>query len=553
MSGILFVVSAAYLFPQQVQAKNVSLCDIKDVLPLRRGQHSPDNMHDSNCILHYSAAAGAFLISFYVIPYLLDPYDYRRRFPGPWSAVLSNSWKSSAVKTGKACNTMFEIHQKYGPFVRIGPNHISIADPDALEDIYKHGNGLLKSDYYAMFRLGTHESLFTSRDKAEHSTKRRRLAHIFSPQNILSYQPRVRNNIRHLVDQLDMRCQQAAEGRSGFNWSAKDGVLYWISAHVKMSYLAFDLIGDLAMRSPLGMIQAQRDTTNVAKSLTDGAKTIQLPLIELFDKGTQSVSSIGVYPRWAQASLLLLPWNLYGLLRTQDSSDDKEARGVDMADKLLEARDEDGNLNSREELLIETFGLLFAGSDTTSNTLSAFCFYLAKHPHLQAKLQAELDEHIPLKYSHQDTESGSEIDRWPRDDEAALGPRTRTAESGTARQELHSRWTNVQSRQHHQCTYVRYKRESVWGHDADEFRPERWLEDSKDVVRVDQLNLMYAHKACMGRNLAIMDILLIVATIFRRYDLQLGHPDAKPTIRDSVIRQVYDCPIAIKRRGMATE
>ncbi|GAB1522341.1 hypothetical protein RhiTH_005455 [Rhizoctonia solani] len=543
-------------------------------------------MHDSNCILHYSAAAGAFLISFYVIPYLLDPYDYRRRFPGPWSAVLSNSWKSSAVKTGKACNTMFEIHQKYGPFVRIGPNHISIADPDALEDIYKHGNGLLKSDYYAMFRLGTHESLFTSRDKAEHSTKRRRLAHIFSPQNILSYQPRVRNNIRHLVDQLDMRCQQAAEGRSGFNWSAKDGRAV-LDICSQMSYLAFDLIGDLAMRSPLGMIQAQRDTTNVAKSLTDGAKTIQLPLIELFDKGTQSVSSIGVYPRWAQASLLLLPWNLYGLFavrnmlgfasaalshrlrRTQDSSDDKEARGVDMADKLLEARDEDGNLIPREELLIETFGLLFAGSDTTSNTLSAFYFYLAKHPHLQAKLQAELDEHIPLKYSHQDTESGSEIDPVatyePIKDllylnacmketmrlHSALGlglPRVvPPGKSFTVGGQTFKAGSIISV-----PTFVT-NGESVWGHDADEFRPERWLEDSKDVVRVDQLNLMYAHKACMGRNLAIMDILLIVATIFRRYDLQLGHPDAKPTIRDSVIRQVYDCPIAIKRRGMATE
>ncbi|CAE6481959.1 unnamed protein product, partial [Rhizoctonia solani] len=541
-------------------------------------------MHDSNCILHYSAAAGAFLISFYVIPYLLDPYDYRRRFPGPWSAVLSNSWKSSAVKTGKACNTMFEIHQKYGPFVRIGPNHISIADPDALEDIYKHGNGLLKSDYYAMFRLGTHESLFTSRDKAEHSnyyamfrlgthdnlftsrdkaehsTKRRRLAHIFSPQNILSYQPRVRNNIRHLVDQLDMRCQQAAEGRSGFNWSAKDGRAV-LDICSQMSYLAFDLIGDLAMGSPFGMIQAQRDTTNVAKSLTDGAKTIQLPLIELFDKGTQSVSCIGVYPRWAQAALLLLPWNLYGLFttrnlagfasaalshrlqRTQHITDDKEARGVDMVDKLLEARDEDGKPLSKEELLIETFGLLFAGSDTTSNTLSAFCFYLAKHPHLQAKLQAELDEHILLKYSHQDTESGSEIDPVATYEPIKDLPYLNACMKETMR--LHSalglglprvvppgKSFTVGGQTFKAGSIISVptfvtNRDRIWGHDAGEFRPERWLEDSKGMFGKYFAPFSFGPRACIGRNLAIMDILLIVATIFRRYDLQLGHPDAK--------------------------
>ncbi|KAF8699816.1 Cytochrome P450 monooxygenase, partial [Rhizoctonia solani] len=610
MSSISFVVSPASLFPATGAGQgqfaalaeiprdkgivdtiismiiHLCLCDIKEVLPLRRGQHSPDNMHDSNCILHCSAAAGAFLISFYVIPYLLDPYDYRRRFPGPWSAVLSNSWQSSVVKTGKACNTMFEIHQKYGPFVRIGPNHISIADPDALEDIYKHGNGLLKSDYYAMFRLGTHESLFTSRDKAEHSTKRRRLARIFSPQNILSYQPRVRNNIRHLVDQLDMRCQQAAEGRSGFNWSAKDGRAV-LDICSQMSYLAFDLIGDLAMGSPLGMIQAQRDTTNVAKSLTDGAKTIQLPLIELFDKGAQSVSSIGVYPRWAQASLLLFPWNLYGLFaarnmlgfasaalshrlrRTQDSSDDKEARGVDMVDKLLEARDEDGNPIPREELLIETFGLLFAGSDTTSNTLSAFCFYLAKHPHLQAKLQAELDEHIPLMYSHQDTESESAIDPVATYEPIKDLPYLNACMKETMR--LHSalglglprvvppgKSFTVGGQTFKAGSIISVptfvtNRDTIWGHDAGEFRPERWLEDSKGMLGKYFAPFSFGPRACIGRNLAIMDILLIVATIFRLYDLQLGDPDAKPTIRDSVIRQVYDCPIAIKRRGMATE
>ncbi|GAB1522346.1 hypothetical protein RhiTH_005460 [Rhizoctonia solani] len=481
---------------------------------------------------------------------------------------------------------MFELHQKYGPFVRIGPNHISIADPDALEDIYKHGNGLLKSDYYAMFRLGTHDNLFTSRDKAEHSTKRRRLAHIFSPQNILSYQPRVRNNIRHLVDQLDMRCQQAAEGRSGFNWSAKDGRAV-LDICSQMSYLAFDLIGDLAMGSPFGMIQAQRDTTNVAKSLTDGAKTIQLPLIELFDKGTQSVSSIGVYPRWAQAALLLLPWNLYGLFttrnlagfasaalshrlqRTQHNTDDKEARGVDMVDKLLEARDEDGKPLSKEELLIETFGLLFAGSDTTSNTLSAFCFYLAKHPHLQAKLQAELDEHILLKYSHQDTESGSEIDPVATYEPIKDLPYLNACMKETMR--LHSalglglprvvppgKSFTVGGQTFKAGSIISVptfvtNRDRIWGHDAGEFRPERWLEDSKGMLGKYFAPFSFGPRACIGRNLAIMDILLIVATIFRRYDLQLGDPDAKPTIRDSVIRQVYDCPIAIKRRDIATK
>ncbi len=39
---------------------------------------------------------------------------------------------------------MDEAHKKYGKFVRIQPNHVSIADADAIQIVYGHGNGFLK-------------------------------------------------------------------------------------------------------------------------------------------------------------------------------------------------------------------------------------------------------------------------------------------------------------------------------------------------------------------------------------------------------------------------
>jgi benzoate 4-monooxygenase len=35
-------------------------------------------------------------------------------------------------------------HEKYGPVVRIGYNHVSIAEPEGLHAVYAHGNGFLK-------------------------------------------------------------------------------------------------------------------------------------------------------------------------------------------------------------------------------------------------------------------------------------------------------------------------------------------------------------------------------------------------------------------------
>ncbi|KAH7345658.1 cytochrome P450 monooxygenase [Rhizoctonia solani] len=534
--------------------------------------------NDSNPVFNCSAVAGAFLLSFYIIPYLLDPYDYRRRFSGPWITSFTNEWMSSIVKTGKVGEALLELHRKYGTFVRIGPNHISIADPDALEAVYKHGNGLLKSDYYEMFKLGEH-GIFSTQDKAEHSIMRRRIAHIFSPQNVLSYEPRVRNNIRKLVTQWDLRCQQAAEGRSGFNWGSQMGRAI-LNVCPQLSYLAFDIIGDLALGSPFGMVEAQRDTTCVAKSLETDAKTMDLPLIEMFDRASESGSALAVYPWWAQTAALLLPWNLFGIFATRNligfsaaalnqrmqriRSAGNSKDDVDMVDKLLEARDEHGNPLPREVLLVETFGLLFAGSDTTSSSLSAMCFYLAKYPQIQKRLQAELDEHVPSEPSCQDGEFSPTIDPVVTYESIKDLPYLNACLKETMR--LHStvgvglprvvppgKSITVAGQIFTAGSIISVptfvtNKASIWGQDSEVFRPERWIEDTTGTFGKYYSPFSFGARACIGRNLAVMDMLLIAATMFRRYDIQLARQDVKPTIRDYFVRQVYDCDVAIKRR-----
>ncbi|CAE6434717.1 unnamed protein product [Rhizoctonia solani] len=485
---------------------------------------------------------------------------------------------SGVVKSGKAGEALLELHRKYGTFVRIGPNHISIADPDALEVVYKHGNGLLKSDYYEMFKLGEH-GIFSTQDKAEHSIMRRRIAHIFSPQNILSYESRVRNNIRKFVTQWDMRCEQAAEGRSGFNWRSQNNRAI-LNVCPQLSYLAFDIIGDLALGSPFGMIEAQRDTTCVAKSLKTDSKTMDLPLIEMFDRASGSSSALAVYPWWAQTATLLLPWNLFGIFaarnligfaaaaldqriqRIQSAGNSKE--GADMVDKLLEARDEQGNPLPREVLLVETFGLLFAGSDTTSSSLSAMCFYLAKNPQIQKTLQAELDEHVVFDSSCQDDDSAPTIGPVVTYESIKDLPYLNACLKETMR--LHStvgvglprvvpsgKSITVAGQNFTAGSIISVptfvtNKASVWRQDSEVFRPERWLEDTTGTFGKYYSPFSFGARACIGRNLAVMDMLLVAATIFRRYDIQLAHQDVKPTIRDYFVRQVYDCDVAIKRR-----
>jgi cytochrome P450 len=70
-------------------------------------------------------------------------------------------------------------------------------------------------------------------------------------------------------------------------------------------------------------------------------------------------------------------------------------RGTDKGDvlsMLLMAKDEDGTGLTEEELQDQILTLYVAGHETTANTLAFTFMAMARHPEVQTKLQAELDE-----------------------------------------------------------------------------------------------------------------------------------------------------------------
>ncbi len=67
-----------------------------------------------------------------------------RRLPGPFVARLSGLYRFSLVYAGRAPQEYLKVHQKYGPIVRVGPNHVSISDPAAITQIYGIGSNYVK-------------------------------------------------------------------------------------------------------------------------------------------------------------------------------------------------------------------------------------------------------------------------------------------------------------------------------------------------------------------------------------------------------------------------
>lgn len=82
---------------------------------------------------------------------ILNPLN---RFPGPFGAKLSGFWWSFHI--GRSSHAMFriqELHHKYGPYVRIGPNDLSILDPEGPNLLYGHGSKCRKAAWYVAYPI----------------------------------------------------------------------------------------------------------------------------------------------------------------------------------------------------------------------------------------------------------------------------------------------------------------------------------------------------------------------------------------------------------------
>lgn len=125
-------------------------------------------------------------------------------------------------------STLLNTYPFPGTMVRLAPNHVSIADPEALGVVYGHGNGALKSPFYDAF-VSIRRGIFNTRDRVEHTRKRKIVSHIFSSKSVLEFEPHLRFHIGALVKQWDRLFDAALKGESGpegEGWYGQRGYLW---------------------------------------------------------------------------------------------------------------------------------------------------------------------------------------------------------------------------------------------------------------------------------------------------------------------------------------
>ena len=74
--------------------------------------------------------------------------------------------------------------------------------------------------------------------------------------------------------------------------------------------------------------------------------------------------------------------------------------------------------------------------------------------------------------------------------------------------------------------WVLHRDREVFGADADDFRPGRWLEDEERARRMERFMFQFGGGShlCIGRNLALLEINKVVPRLLRDYRFELAYP-----------------------------
>ncbi|MFI7587358.1 cytochrome P450 [Spongisporangium articulatum] len=211
--------------------------------------------------------------------------------------------------------------------------------------------------------------------------------------------------------------------------------------------------------------------------------------------------------------------------RAEGEPDERDLLGIMLGSAHPVSGQRLDDLNIRHQIL--TF--LVAGHETTSGALSFALYHLSRHPEALARAQAETDAVLGPDPDAEPTFEQVAKFRYLRrvlDESLRLWP-TVPAFPRTPREELTlptghrmrpGDWALV-------LTAMAHRDPAVWGEDADEFDPDRFLpERSHGRLPHSYKPFGTGERACIGRQFALHEAVLVLSRVLHRYDIA-GDPD----------------------------
>ncbi|RYC59886.1 hypothetical protein CHU98_g6322 [Xylaria longipes] len=442
-------------------------------------------------------------------------------FPGPKLAALTGWYEAYFDLVEKGGGQFpFEIrrmHEKYGPIVRINPDELHIDSPEYYDVLYSTNKAYDKLKRF-QHRFSIPEATFSTVKAEEHKIRRSALAPFFSKAKVRSQAA----SVQALIDLISEKLSREYAGKNKpVNmqdiWSA-------LSADAIMDIVfakSMNLYDYPDFRSPF--------TTAVNSVAVYCHITLHFGFLLSIINNLPDCLAMRVFPPFIP--VIQFRWEMErqiaDVLASRKQGTKETGRKTVFSEMV--ASDLPQHELRPERLLQEAQSLIGAGFETTAWSLTIGTFHILDNPPVLSRLKAELKEAMPdpqhilplgdlEKLPYLDAVSKEVlriafggVERLPRIDRTG----TMTFEQWTI-----PPGTPVSMDQYHMHTNERvFPEPSV-------FRPERWLGDPKGPDGVKPLTSYLTTfgrgtRMCLGLNLAHAEIFIGLATLFRRYELEL--------------------------------
>ncbi|KAK4176240.1 cytochrome P450 [Triangularia setosa] len=442
-----------------------------------------------------------------------------QKVPGPIVAAISNLPRLRWAWSGGAHHVHMQLHDKYGSLVRLGPNCISVGDPKEIQKIYGTGAKHKKSDFYKvmqpMSRGKAIQGLFNTQDDELHRAMKRPIANIYTIFSLVEFEPHVDTTIRFFLRKLDERTTKHASLVDLGTW---------------LQWFAFDVMGEITFSKRLGFLDEARDVDGIMDSI---------------QKVFKYASMIGQIPwldnLWAKNPLArFLPENsspivAFALARARERSNINEVEKTtthhnteDFMTRFLKAKHKNPAIPDWFVTAWATSNVL-AGSDTTAIMMRAIIHFLIRHLDSLAKLMEELSQaHCEGRLS--DIVTWNESRSLPYLDACIKEAGRLHPVIGLPLERVVPKGGVELCGQHFEegtivgmNPWVVHRDKEVFGDDADEFVPERWLVDRERRVKMERCLLTFGagRRTCLGKNISYLEIYKLIPTLFWKYKMTL--------------------------------
>ncbi|KAI2477912.1 CypX Cytochrome P450 [Pyrenophora tritici-repentis] len=415
------------------------------------------------------------------------------------------------------------LHQRYGPIVRIAPNEIAVADPEAIRTIYSSHSGFVKTDFYLPFRAtwGKYPDAFTNLDERQHAERRRIVNQVYSMSNIIQLEDSVDKCVQMLMEKL---------AESATRTTAID-ISQWFQ------WYSFDVIGELFFSRMFGFLEGAYDHGGNIHALD-----LLIPFIAVacaspaFLRPLVLISG-AMIPRVFQALKALKHIENASESCVADRQRLIESGEADEKEDMLQSffrimqnkgRQKDFGIT---EVKMEVYGAFIAGSDTTAAAITAIVYHLMRTPSAYAKLTTEIDEAsqagllspiiqyheaVGLPYLIACCKEGMRLHPSVGMTLPRHVPRGGCMIAGA--------WFPEGTRVGVNAAVVQ-RDKSIFGNDADAFVPERWLGPQASKMERYMFQFGGGSRTCIGKNISLCEIYKVIPQLLRSFDLELPHPE----------------------------